>query len=164
MKIETRQIEIRLADDPAGTGPGVLSGTLLTYGERATDRQEVFTDGALHWPDGGIILREQHNRQAPIVRFTPTVEGREVRMAVALPDTQRGRDAAVMVRNGTFRGLSVEFVSEQEGHVAGVREIRKATLAGAGLVDDPSFSGSVVNIRNKPLTQTEPAHRWGYYV
>ena len=149
MRIETRAIEIRLESDPERSGPGVLSGTLLTYGELAGDRPERFAAGALHWPDSGVMLREQHNRQAPIVRFTPKVEGAEVRVAVTLPDTQRGRDAAVMVRNGTFRGLSVEFHSEQEGLVGGVREIRRALLVGVGLVDDPSYKGSAVSVRQK---------------
>ena len=148
MRTETRQFEIRLAEDPDRNGPGLLQGVLLTYGERATDRAEIFTSGALHWPEGGVVLREQHNRQAPIVRFVPTVDGREVRVSVPLPDTQRGRDAALMVKNGTFRGLSVEFQAEQESHVAGVREIRRARLAGAGLVDDPSYKGSGVSVRH----------------
>ena len=53
----------------------------------------------------------------------------------ALPDTTRGRDAAVMVRNGTFTGLSIEFRAEAEGRASGVRMIRKGYLGGAALVD-----------------------------
>ena len=33
----------------------------MTYGERAKDRAETFAPGALHWPDAGIVLNEQHN-------------------------------------------------------------------------------------------------------
>ena len=159
MRLEHREIEIRLSEDLDRSGPGLLQGTLLTYGERASDRPEVFAEGALYWPEGGVVLREQHNRRAPIVRFIPTVEGREVRLSVALPDTQRGRDAAVMVRNGTFRGLSIEFSSEQEQQVSGVRQIRRARLAGAGLVDDPSYSASSVSIRNKRTSSDEETWR-----
>ena len=163
MKTESRFCELRLEaspeGSPEGSGPGRLIGTLLTYGERAADRQEVFQPGSLHWPDsGGVVLREMHNRQAPIIRFQPKVEGRQVRADVALPDTQRGRDAAVMVRNGTLKGLSVEFIAEEESQVAGVREIRKARLVGAGLVDSPSYSGSSVAVRST----SAPAPR--YYV
>jgi len=143
MKTEKRYIEVRIADDPSRAGPGVLEGELLTYGERARDRAELFEDGSLHWPEGGVVLNEQHNRQAPIMRFTPTVEGRTVKIKAALPDTQRGRDAATSIRNGTLRGLSVEFRSERERDDGGTRRIGKALLAGAGLVDDSSYSTQV---------------------
>ena len=93
----------------------------MEYGTKARTRQEQFADGALAWPDGGIVLNEQHNRSAPILRFVPILEGREVRIDAALPDTQRGRDSAVMVRNGTLTGLSVEFVSETEGYQGGLQ-------------------------------------------
>ena len=101
-----------------------------------------------------------HNgREAPIIRFQPKVEGRRVQVDVALPDTQRGRDCAVLVRNGTYQGLSVEFVAEEASQVSGVREIRKARLCGAGLVDSPSYSGSSVAVRST----SAPAPRY-YYV
>ena len=127
--------EIRCAieyrEDETRQSPGRIVGTLLTYGKRARDRAEVFEAGALHWPEGGIILNEQHNRQAPIMRFTPELAGDELRIDAPLPDTQRGRDAATMVRNGTFTGLSIEFRAEAEGRASGVRMIRKGFLGGA---------------------------------
>ena len=149
MKPETRAVKIELREDAERRGPGILEGVLLTYNQRASDRAEVFSPGALSWPAGGVVLREQHNRQAPIARFVPKVEGLEVRATIPLPDTQRGRDAALMVRNGTLRGLSVEFLAEEEGHSGGVREIRRARLAGVGLVDDPAYPGSAVSVRHK---------------
>ena len=134
-------IEVR--EDETRQSPGRIVGTLIAYGERARDRAEKFAPGSLHWPEAGIVLNEQHNRQAPIMRFTPTLDGSEVRIDAALPDTQRGRDAATMVRNGTMTGLSIEFRSEQEGRSAGVREIRRAHLAAAALVDSPSYRTTV---------------------
>ena len=74
--IESRAVEIRLETDPERQGPGRLVGTLMPYETRAVDRAEMFAQGALHWPAEGVLLREQHNRQAPIVRFTPTPKGR----------------------------------------------------------------------------------------
>ena len=132
---------IELRADDSRQSPGRIVGTLITYGQRASDRAEVFADGALRWDEDGVILNEQHNRQAPIMRFTPAVEGREVRIDAPLPDTQRGRDAATMIRNGTMRGLSVEFRAEDEGQRAGLREVRRAVLLGAALVDDASYKG-----------------------
>ena len=139
-------LEFRADDSRAS--PGRLTGTLMTYGVKATDRPEQFASGALHWPDDGIILNEQHNRQAPIIRFTPEVRGKDVMVDIALPDTQRGRDAALMVRNKTLRGLSVEFHAEDEVFNGGVREIRRARLSAAALVDDGSY-GTSVEVREK---------------
>lgn len=129
--------------DETRQSPGRLVGTLLAYETRASDRAEMFAAGSLSWPEDGVVLNEQHNRQAPIVRFTPEVRGNEVKIDVQLPDTQRGRDAATMVRNGTMRGLSVEFRAQDEGRRGGVREIRRAQLLGAGLVDDASYRGNL---------------------
>ena len=129
--------------DETRQSPGRIVGTLLTYEQRASDRPEVFADGSLRWEDGGVILNEQHARSQPIMRFVPTVEGREVRIDAPLPDTQRGRDAATMIRNGTMRGLSIEFRATEEGRRAGMREVRAATLMGAALVDDPSYKGTL---------------------
>lgn len=133
--------KIELRADESRQSPGRVVGTLITYEQRASDRAEVFADGALSWDEGGIILNEQHARNQPIMRFVPTVEGREVRIDAALPDTTRGRDAATMIRNGTMTGLSVEFRSREEGRRAGMREIRRAVLLGAALVDDASYKG-----------------------
>ena len=148
MKTEIR-CAIELRADDTRQSPGLLEGVLLTYETRASDRPELFKRGALRWAESGIVLNEMHNRQAPIVRFIPTVDGDEVRVSVPLPDTQRGRDAATMIRNGTMKGLSVEFRAEREEHVGGVREIRRATLGGAGLVDSPSYGGSGVEVRGQ---------------
>ena len=149
MKTETRAVEIRFEADAERMGPGKLVGVLMPYETRASDRQEMFASGALHWDDDGVLLREQHNRQAPIVRFRPVVEGKEVRVSIPLPDTQRGRDAAVSVRNGTLRGLSVEFQAERERMDGNMRVIERARLVGAGLVDSPSYSAATVEARAK---------------
>ena len=147
METEQRSYEIRLQEDPDRLGPGVLEGVLMPYEQRAADRPEMFAQRALHWPQGGVVLREQHNRQAPIARFAPIRDENELRVRIPLPDTQRGRDAAENVRNGTLRGLSVEFVAEKETQRDGVRFIQQAKLVGAGLVDDPSYAAAKVEVR-----------------
>ena len=134
---------IELRADESRQSPGRIVGTLMEYGKRAADRAEVFADGALTWEDRGVILNEQHNRAAAVMRFTPKVEGRAVKIDAPLPDTQRGRDMATMVRNGTFTGLSIEFRATSEGRNAGCREVRAARLMGAAIVDSPSYAGSL---------------------
>ena len=53
------------------------------------------------------------------------------------------------IRDGLLPGLSVEFRATAQRYVAGVRRIRAALLNGAGLVDDPSYAGSRVEVRGK---------------
>lgn len=144
------RVELRQDTDDR-RGPGRLSGRLLRYGERAADRPELFEAGALRWPDEGIVLRRQHARAQPIMRVVPELRegGREVWIDALIPDTAAGRDAAVEVRNGTLKGLSVEFVAKRERRQSGIRRIQLADLAGAGLVDDPSYQSSTVEARNK---------------
>ena len=142
--------EIRCAIElrAEGDGPGRLVGTLLTYGERASDRAEVFEPHALTWPDGGIVLRRQHSRSSPIMRATPIERAGAVVFDEELPDTAAGRDAASEIRSGLFTGLSVEFRASAQRYVASVRRISAAALTGAGLVDSPSFTGSHVELRH----------------
>ena len=145
MEILLAPLEVRA--DESRQSPGRLVGTLITYESRARDRAEVFASGALTWPGDGIVLNLQHDRAQPIMRIVPEVRGAAVVLDAPLPDTSRGRDAAVMIRNGTMRGLSVEFRSLREDRIAGVRRITAARLGGAGLVDDPSYSDSRVEVR-----------------
>ena len=138
-------IELRADDSMAS--PGRLSGVLLTYGERAKNRRETFAPGALSWPANGIILRRQHNRQAPIMRAIPELRGAQVVIDAALPDTSAGRDTAAEIRGGLLAGLSVEFRATAQRYVGGQRIITAALLNGAGLVDDPEYPGSAVELR-----------------
>ena len=134
--------------DESRASPGRLVGTLIEYETRAVDRAEVFRAGALEWPADGVILNLSHDRRQPLIRFTPTVDENRVMVDLALPDTSRGRDAAVMVRNGTLRGLSVEFRALAEGRRGELREVQRASLHGAALVDDGAF-GNRVEVRDR---------------
>ena len=71
-------------------------------------------------------------RGAPIMRVIPELRGDELVIDQPLPDTQAGRDAAVEVRSGLMRGLSVEFKAIRASVVSGVRRIASATLVAGG--------------------------------
>ena len=142
-KVEVRADEGRL-------GPGRLYGVVLPYSQRASDRAEMFLPGSLQWPDDGIVLNRMHTRRSPIMRVVPTVVDNEVRIDQALPDTQAGRDAATEIRQGLFKGLSIEFVSLRETVAGGIRRISSAMLRGVALVDLPSYSAAAVEVRAKP--------------
>ena len=148
-------IEVREADGK----PARLVGVLLPYGERAKDRAEVFERAALTWPDGGVVLRRQHNREQPILRFTPVESDGKLLIDAPIPDTAAGRDALEEVRGGLFRGLSVEFRAVRQSVVAGVRRISAGILVGAGLVDSGSYESATVEARAKAEAKAE-WERW----
>ena len=144
-------MEIRCAvefrEDESRQSPGRLHGVLLTYGERAKHRPEVFEAGSLEWPADGVVVRRQHARAAPIMRVIPEVRGSQVIIDAPLPETAAGRDAAREIRDGLFTGLSVEFRATLQSYAGGVRRIKRAVLGGAGLVDNPEYRGSSVEVR-----------------
>ena len=142
-------MEVRFEQDPERQGPGLLTGTLMVYGSKASDRQEMFMPDSLHFPEKGIVIDEQHNRQAPIMRVQPVLSGKTLSVSGRLPDTTRGRDAATNIREGVLTGLSVTFHAEREERRGGVRRILKAFCPRAGLVDTGSYSQALVEVRAK---------------
>ena len=141
--------EIRQADDPTRVSAGRLVGTLLRYEEVASDRKEIFARGSLTWDEAGIVINEQHNRQAPVLRTIPFLDGDSVMIDAAVPSTQRGRDCLTNIREGVYTSLSVEFKSLAEGRRGPLREIRQAYLGAAALVDTGAYGGSKVEVRAK---------------
>ena len=142
---------IQYAEDTTRESPGHIRGVLVTYGEQAKDRPDVYDAGSLSWPSGGIVLNEQHDRRSLIKRFTPYLDGEALRVDFPLPSTQRGRDAAQMVKDGTYSGLSMEVSRDSivATYRAGIRHISRGTLVGAALVDEAAFLGSVVDVHAK---------------
>ena len=120
------RLKVELRADEGRLGPGRLFGVVMPYNRRASDRPELFETGSLTWPDDGIVLNRQHSRKSPIMRVIPTVVGDEVRIDQRLPDSSAGRDAASEIREGLFKGLSVEFVSLRESVAGGIRRIASA--------------------------------------
>ena len=135
--------KVSCEEDRTRSGPGRIVGRILTYGERATDRPELFERGALSWPADGVVLNRQHARGAPIMRVLPTLVGDELRIDQPLPDTIAGRDAATEIRSGLLRGLSVSFEAGRQSFAGGVRRISSAAMTAVGLVDEPSYNAPV---------------------
>ena len=153
MKTEIRQVEIRLEEDNERRGVGLLRGTLLTYNEVASDRAEMFLPGALSWPENGVVINIQHDRQQPVTRVIPEVRDNQVVVDAVLPDTQRARDLKTLIVNGTLTGMSVEFRARIEDQVNGIRRISSADLVRAAVVDQASYAGSGVEARHRDGNQ-----------
>ena len=123
---------IELRADDSGQSPGRLFGTLLTYGERASDRPEVFETNSLSWAEDGIVINRQHARNWPVLRAVPEVRGLMVVVDVPIPNTTAGRDAAQEIRDGLFKGLSVEFKAVRQSFEGGLRRISSSTTHSGG--------------------------------
>ena len=140
---------IEFREDDSRASPGLLTGTLMQYEVKASDRPEVFVRGSLRWPESGVVLNLQHDRRQIVTRTVPYLDGEEVKISTPLPDTAMGRDVATLLRNGTLTGLSVEFRSVAEGRRGVLREIRQAFVDRAAIVDTPSYSQSTAEVRNQ---------------
>ena len=146
MRTEFRcAVEVR--GDPSRSGPGRLFGTLLRYGDVSPSHRERFADGALSWPDNGIVVRRAHKAGDPIMRAVPELRDGAVVIDAPLPDTTAGRDAAAEIRGGLMTGLSIEFKARRQTYANGIRVVTDGALVGAGLVDSPSYGGSRVEVR-----------------
>ena len=142
-------MEVRFEADPERQGPGLLTGTLMVYESRASDRPEMFMPDSLHFPKEGVVIDEMHVRQNPIMRVQPVLSGKTLSVSGRIPDTTRGRDAATNIREGVLTGLSVTFHAEREERRGGVRRILRAFCPRAGLVDTGSYSQAQVEVRAK---------------
>ena len=161
MSAERFQCEVRYTADETRQTAGRLTGVLMPYETRASDRPEIFATGSLRWPSEGILIREQHRRDSPILRAVPFVRDGAVHIDATIPDTQRGRDAATNIREGVYTGLSIEFHARDEGRRGDLREVRLADLVGAGLVDDPSYGAATVQVRQRADSDpSEGAYLW----
>lgn len=144
----TREIRCALELRASETSPGRLVGTLLEYGRVAGDRREVFTPNSVRWPANGVRLLAEH-RGRMVTRVAPVLEGSELRLDVALPDTALGREVAGEIRAGRKRGLSVEFFATEEAQVSGVREVRSALVDAVAVVPSPAYDQARVEVRQK---------------
>ncbi len=144
-------IPIEFRQDESRESPGRLVGVLLPYEVRAADRPEMFEQGALRIPPEGILLREMHRRDSPIMRIRPFLEGSELRVDQAFPNTTAGRDAAQNLRppDNIYSGLSVEFKAIRETRRGGVRLVQDGILTGAGLVDLGAYRQALAEVRQQ---------------
>ncbi|MYI06799.1 MAG: hypothetical protein F4059_05650 [Gemmatimonadetes bacterium] len=136
-----------------------LSGRVMTYGDVAIIPvdggvvRERFAPGAFG-PAPSASLNIQHDPNmialtAGEVALTDTPQALELRGE--LPENSA---ALSLVRSGALNGLSVEFHSRAEHRESGTRVIERAELVGIGLVDEPSYRASTVEVRDRKRLAT----------
>ena len=124
-----------------------LTGPVVNYGEHARDRAERFAAGAFTSREDPLELRLQHDPATVVAttadRLTITTSTSGIAAAAELVPGA----ALSLVERRALRGFSAEFIAIEEHRESNVRVITKAHLAGVGLVDVPSYSGSRVELR-----------------
>ena len=132
-------VEIR----ESATGPQIV-GCLIQEGRVASVRAEVFAPLSLVWASDGIALRAKH-LGVEDSRAIPTREANgEIRIEAS------ASTPLVAAYNEGRRFLSIEFHALQETRsTSGVREIQKAFLPGAALVESPEYKQAGAEIRSK---------------
>lgn len=140
----TRHVELRQ------DSPGVISGTVLRYDDVAHIGRafhERFAPGSVSFDD--VVLNLMHDRRSPVARTGAGLElmdgGRELRMKATIPDTVYGRQARELIDAKIIRGLSAEFIAQDERFEGGMRVIKRAELHGIGLVDRPAYPASTID-------------------
>lgn len=136
-----------------------LVGTVVNYNDVA-DRKaflERFTPGSLDYSD--VLLYAQHERSQPLARMPGTMEFRDsaesLDMVATLPRTQLCDDVLALVSSRVLCGLSAGFVSVRDRMDGNVRVIDEAILDHVGVVDRPSYSESLVSVRNNQIRDAD---------
>ena len=143
-----------------------LSGQIIAYADTSPSHRERFLPGAFTFD--AVPLNYRHN-QLCAIGWHPDggVEIRDTEaaltMAADLPPLPAADRALKEVRAGSLSGLSVEFVCEKDRREAGIRIIERARLVGVGLVDAPSYPGSVVEARRREMRGPEPDDERQYW-
>lgn len=135
-----------------------LSGIVMPYGVRASDRPERFEPGSLI-RDENTWLDLDHDPSRVLaweganLTFTDATDA--LRMRAELPAIPLADLALASVRDGTRRGLSVEFRSIEERQDAGERVISRALLEGIGIVRAGAYRGAqITEVRARNPSRT----------
>lgn len=147
----------------AGEGPGVLSGVVVRYGDRARlarDLEERI-EAAAFGPVGtlaAVPCNSQHNDRRTVGLAVLTNAAAELRAEVPLVDCTDGRDVAALVRAGALRGFSVEMLVHRDRFEAGLRIVQRAELVGLGVVASPAYGDSVAALRARLAAALPPGN------
>ena len=148
---ETRRGELRAL-------PGRrLAGAVMRYGDIAeipgigAERFASFAFADYLRSGAGTVLNLMHDDTLTIAStgdvLTLTDSPADLRMAATLPQGDAYDSVLALVGEGLTRGLSVEFHAIDERRTGDTRTIKRAVLPGLGIVDQPAYPGSGVEVR-----------------
>ena len=144
MALERRGFELRAIDD----GGAQLVGVAVPWNTRAGVGRftEEFRPGALTYED--VLVNVLHDPKRLVARsgggLTLTESQAALEARIALPDTQEGRDTAVNVASGLYKGLSIEFKAIRDEWAGTHRIVHEALLDAIGIVARPAYAGATL--------------------
>ena len=124
---------------------GQLHGVILQEGRAATGRRaEVFAPGSVTWPADGIEILTEHYGKAETRAFPHRDALGRIKVRAKATDAIR----RALGDGKTY--MSVEFRAMEERKTAGgVREILRAYVEGAALVDNPEYDSTAAEVRSR---------------
>ena len=152
--------DLQIRQDAGSPSPGTITGPVIVYGDVAPNPfgglgSERMRAGA--W--GSDVERQDwtanlmHQRAKIVGRtggggLTLRDSSSALSATLVLPDSEAGRETALLARTGVLRGLSGEFdILAQEHGADGVRDVLRASGDALGVVDRPAYSQSQLQIR-----------------
>ena len=124
---------------------GELHGIILQEGRAASGaRAEVFSPGSVTWPADGVRILTEHHGQSETRAFPHRDALGRIKIRAKATDAIRSA-----IESGK-RFMSVEFRAIEERRTnSGVREILRAIVEGAALVDRPEYDTTSAEVRSK---------------
>ena len=128
-----------------------LVGPAMVYNTVSPSHKERFEPGAFDL-SSTIWLDLRHNTEMVVAHsdgggLVLVNSPGSLDVTATLPKIPLADRALVEVANGKLQGFSVEFRATQESMDGAIRVVEKAELAGIGLVENPSYSQSTVEVR-----------------
>ena len=123
-----------------------LTGPAVIFGDISPDHRERVLAGAFGAAPAAP-LNIQHDRRLEVLaagEYDLTDTGRALEVRAMLPADSA---AIKLVQRGALGGFSIEFQARAERREDGLRVIERAELVGVGLVDVPSYPGSLAEVR-----------------
>lgn len=126
---------------------------VLKYGDVSPSHRERFVSGAFDLSANSTRWLDYRHDASRVLAHTDNGglfledSPEALSMRATLPNLPLADKALQEVREGVLQGLSIEFRSIDETRDGEIRVVRKAELAGVGLVANPSYEESKVETR-----------------
>ena len=142
-----------------------LVGPAIRYGEVSPSHRERFESGAFALNDGRTRWLDVGHDPDRVIAHTDG-GGLELRngphaleVSATLPRIPAADRALQAVNDGTLRGFSIEFHAKGERRESGIRIVERADLVGVGLVGNPSYQNSTVEVRARGARGSIPFNK-----
>ena len=129
-----------------------LVGPAIRYGEISPSHRERFEPGAFALDDGRTRWLDVGHDPERVIAYTggglELSDGpHALEVSATLPRIPAADRALADIQAGRLKGFSVEFHAKGERRESGIRVVERADLVGVGLVGNPSYQNSTVEVR-----------------